>query len=142
MPVALNVLEFEPRRRERIAHDVDIGALLRIERASVQVSDACLYVANQATRRRDSRRAEIVQGVLERGAVVLMVADARGCGRRQRQRAEHEVIDQLLERTARGRRPSARSEKHRRHPTAQTRAQELVHDLSSGNSRHFVQPFG
>ena len=117
--VALNFIEFQPRGAERIVHDIDIGTLLRIERCRIESRDPRFDVGLQATRGGYPRRTVVIQQIIEVGAVVNVVADAGRIRRRQRQSAEYEVIDQLLERAVarrlrrrrrgrgRGRRPNA-----------------------------------
>ncbi len=146
MTVALDLIEFQTRSAERVAHDVDVGALLRVERPGIQPSNPRLDVMQQAARSRDARRTEIIQHVIERCALMNVVAVTGGIRGRQRQRAQHEVIHQLLEhgvgRRRLGiyrRRPGVRNAQEADQPSTMTAA-DFVHALYSDNSRRFVQP--
>ncbi len=74
--VALDLIELQTRRAESVVHDIDIGTLLRVERRSIEPRDPRFDVARQASRGRDPRRTEIIQHVIERCAVMDMVAKA------------------------------------------------------------------
>ncbi len=82
VPVALDLIELEARGAESVLHDVDIGTLLRVQRRAVEPRDSRFDVLQQAARGRDPRRAEIIQHVVERCAVMHVVAKARRRGRR------------------------------------------------------------
>ncbi len=104
VPVALNFLDIEPRGPNGILHDLDVGALLGIQRLRIEFFDARLDVALQLDLRLDAGGAEIIQLVFEHLAVMAMIADGARRDRRQRQTAEDKIIHDLAELQVCGRR--------------------------------------
>ena len=109
MPVALDLLDVEPRGLDGIAHDFDIGALLLVQRLGIELGDARFDVALQLDLCLDPRRAEIIQFVFEYFAVMLVVAHGAGGHRRERQAAKDEIIHDLAELQVGGRRTGRRN---------------------------------
>ncbi len=103
MPVALHLLDIEPRRLNGIAHDLDIGALFGVQRLGVESVNARIDIELQLDLRFDARRAEVIQLIFKHLPVMPVVAHGAGRHGRQRQGAEHKVIHDLVELKVRGR---------------------------------------
>ena len=81
----------------RVLHDLEIGLLLLVERGRIHGGDAHLHALVKLALLVDALGAIVVQQLVERDAVVHVIAGGRRVHRRKREAAVNQILAELVE---------------------------------------------